>query len=595
MRLARQYMDRLRAEAAEHARRLRRSALIVQRTWRGWLGRKTYREMLAAREALRIKRDQAARKLQQNWRGSAARRLVARNRKRLADQAALEQRSVLKLQRNFRMHRCKRVVVRAARQRREFEKAAVRLQAAWRAKEARAFLSLTRLILEQEAEEAAALTLCCWARTLKAHWVVAAKKNERKELLMAQAESALTMQRVYRGYLARKRCRDMKKKAEELERKMVELENWATVRLQALWRGYSGRLLAFKAMREHKGKWKEMWDPEKRRPFYYNQISGEIRWRTPQALLDLKRRPVCHNCEFYEAVVECQNCIEFYCNSCWETVHYSGKRKRHKFRCLYDYYEKRVDYGDNEFPSRWPSEVEQDEMVGWQLRIGESKLGAQHDRLPNEVRGDWEAYKDTPDFPPIEGVNKPASRNSPGTKGKNKSSSSSSSAPQVLRTFYYNRATEEGSYEEPPEWRLALSKYTLENSGGAHAQQHSHATGHHTHGSSTAYDAHASGTSGAQGDWWTLYDPTTGQEYYQNSATGENTYEKPPGLLQLGHASPSISTQGGYSGKASGSGSMAAQWEKLFDDEYQVDYWYDAVTGQASYEPPHEPLGPESY
>lgn len=40
-------------------------------------------------------------------------------------------------------------------------------------------------------------------------------------------------------------------------------------------------------------------------------------------------------------------------------VHGGGKRLRHEFRALYDFYGKRVDYGEGEFPSRWPSDVAQ--------------------------------------------------------------------------------------------------------------------------------------------------------------------------------------------------------------------------------------------
>ena len=385
MRLAWLLVERLRAEAAERARRLRRSALDVQRAWRGFCGRQRFKAVLAAKIALAKKRDEMARLLQRNWRGSSARRKVAATRRMLADRAALEQRCAVMVQTRFRSHRTARILARAARQRRQMVRAAVKLQSAWRAKCARAFLSMRRLIMQQEAEEAAALTLTCWGRCLHAAEVVAKKRRERDQSKLRVARAALTVQRCYRGHVARSRVRAMKKRETELLRKMIELENWSAVLISSLWRGYAGRCRAHQRMREHKGKWKEMWDPDKRRPFYYNQVSGEIRWRKPQALLDLMRRPICHNCEFYEAVVECQNCIEFYCNSCWETVHYSGKRKRHKFRCLYDYYEKRVDYGDNEFPSRWPSEVEQDEMVGWQLRISDSKLGPSHDRPANEV------------------------------------------------------------------------------------------------------------------------------------------------------------------------------------------------------------------
>jgi hypothetical protein len=270
---------------------------------------------------------------------------------------------------------------------------------------------------------------------------------------------------------------------------------------------------------------------------------------------------------------------------------------------LYDYYEKRVDYGDTEFPSRWPSEVEQDEMAGWQLRVGASQLGPQRDRLPSEVRGSWEAYVDTPDLPPLEGVNRPAASNSPGR-------SKGGSSP-ALRTFYYNRDTAEGMYEEPPEWRLALS----EHGGGAQAQ----AAGRRTPLLTAAYPSGSgSGSSGgggphaphasadtATGQWSTLYDPGSGQENYQNDLTGESTYEPPPGPLQLGDYASSAAAGytttrggGGYGGThdpGGGSSSAPQRWEKHFDEEYQVDYWYDAATGEASYEPPDAELGPESY
>ena len=43
---------------------------------------------------------------------------------------------------------------------------------------------------------------------------------------------------------------------------------------------------------------------------------------------------------------------EFFCNSCYKQVHVGGKRAAHEFRVLYDYYQKRIDYGEGEFPSR---------------------------------------------------------------------------------------------------------------------------------------------------------------------------------------------------------------------------------------------------
>ena len=57
-----------------------------------------------------------------------------------------------------------------------------------------------------------------------------------------------------------------------------------------------------------------------------------------------------------------------------KSVHFGGKRKKHKFRALYDFYGKRVDYGDGEWPSVWPSEIEQDELIGWQRKAREVQV-----------------------------------------------------------------------------------------------------------------------------------------------------------------------------------------------------------------------------
>ena len=44
---------------------------------------------------------------------------------------------------------------------------------------------------------------------------------------------------------------------------------------------------------------------------------------------------------------------------CTLKVHGGGKRLHHEFRALYDFYGKRVDYGEGEFPSYWPTDMAQ--------------------------------------------------------------------------------------------------------------------------------------------------------------------------------------------------------------------------------------------
>ena len=107
-----------------------------------------------------------------------------------------------------------------------------------------------------------------------------------------------------------------------------------------------------------------MWSEEDGAHFYYNQMTGESRWIKPQELLDLDPRPICSNCSFYDAQIECSNCSEYFCRTCYDAVHSGGKRRSHKFRCLYDYYEKRIEYDENEYPSLWPKEINRDNY-GW--------------------------------------------------------------------------------------------------------------------------------------------------------------------------------------------------------------------------------------
>ncbi|ETL49369.1 hypothetical protein L916_01124, partial [Phytophthora nicotianae] len=97
-----------------------------------------------------------------------------------------------------------------------------------------------------------------------------------------------------------------------------------------------------------------------------NQVNGEIRWRLPRDLLSLTVRPICAQCETPEtASFECATCSEFFCDHCDVVVHGGGKRRQHNKRKLFDYYGRRRDYGDGEFPSIWPSEMLQDASRGY--------------------------------------------------------------------------------------------------------------------------------------------------------------------------------------------------------------------------------------
>ena len=125
-----------------------------------------------------------------------------------------------------------------------------------------------------------------------------------------------------------------------------------------------GRKRALERRKEIANYWKTIWDSTEQRNYYYNMNTQEVRVRKPQALLNLMKPPLCENCEYYHATVECKKCGEYFCDECWSSIHFGGKRRKHKFRALYDFYGKRIDYGDGEYPSKWPTEIEQDEFFG---------------------------------------------------------------------------------------------------------------------------------------------------------------------------------------------------------------------------------------
>ena len=204
----------------------------------------------------------------------------------------------------------------------------------------------------------------------------------------------------------------------------------AAERIEACWRGHCGRVRAVAVRDEKRSRWKEMFDEDTQRPFYYNQISGEIRWRRPQDLLELMKRPFCGNCEFFEASLECCACKEFFCADCHAQVHYGGKRAQHPFRALYDAYGRRVDYGDGDFDleSMWPSEILQDDVAGILLRISPH-------REPAETVGVWQRYDDA----------------------------------DTGASYYYNPVSGEGTYDEPAavaeHYAVSALQYAKEQSG----------------------------------------------------------------------------------------------------------------------------------
>jgi hypothetical protein len=298
---------------------------------------------------------------------------------------------------------------------------------------------ICRLSLAQEGAEefeiqrdgAATVMQSTWRRKA-AYLKVKVKRQERETRLARIGKAAVVVQCSARSKKARRVMAEKRKAYYELLKARVDMELWGVCKIQALFRGMRGRVRCAQLLREKKGKWKELFDEEKQRRFFYNKLTGEIRWRMPQDLLDLIPHPKCDNCAFYEGLLECGVCNEIYCAQCYEQVHFGGRRKDHEFRALYDFYGKRLDYGDGIFPSKWPSEVIQDEVQGWMLRVAPI-------RAPVAVyESTWEQYREIePD----------------GSEG---------------RDFFFNRETFEAAYDQPE----AVSAYLANQQAWAEHEAH---------------------------------------------------------------------------------------------------------------------------
>ena len=324
--------------------------------------------------------------------------------------------STSKIQKAFRVHRTNKIVRKRVAHKAYTLRCCIKIQALMRGALSR--LNTAEMILEMHETRinTAAVKIQSGWRVKQARLHIKHMKAEIIRIAKMRHEAAVTMQKYARAKYARRVMAALRETYMESLLAVVQLEIDSATRIQAAFRGMKGRLHFDDELRKRKGKWKELYDEKKRKRFFYNKLTGEIRWRMPQDLLDMIPRPQCDNCVRCAADFECAVCNEMYCGSCFDTVHRGGRRKDHEFRSLYDYYGRRLDYGDGEFPCKWPTEVLQDEIQGWMLRVAPI-------REPVGEYGDWEEYNE----------------------GEVKGGVDSG------KTFFFNRTTFETSYDMPPE------------------------------------------------------------------------------------------------------------------------------------------------
>ena len=393
----------------EWEERAGKSAIFIQRRWRGLLGRKQYKLILAYKAIIERKKNRAATRVQTMLRGRMSRKRADEKREAAFQLKLARLQSAVTIQSLYRMRagyksRMQNIAMIAMRHR-----AATMLQTLYRGRQSRAAMRRWKEALEAQHRERAAVALQAGLRMCAAMLQLKRLREAKRKRELAMVKAVHMLQRVIRGIRGRQIAKSKQMDLLLDLAKQEALDKWAVTKVQSVCRGRIGRKLVQAQRIAVAHYWRTIFDSTESRNIYFNINTREVRMRKPQALLDLMPRIKCDNCNFYEATMECEHCTESFCDECWSSVHYGGKRKLHKFRALFDFYDKRIDYGDGEWPSKWPSEVVQDEFYGWYVR-------EPNGRDPIEVGG-WPWVKFLEDDAETE--------------------------------YYYNQKTEEKVYERP--------------------------------------------------------------------------------------------------------------------------------------------------
>ena len=604
-----------------------RGATLIQACWRGRMGRSEFMLARANKVAREKEQKDAATYIQSIFRGYEARRELKRRKRRAKKLAVARQACSIEVQRVVRGRAGRNRAREARTQAHDELKASVMIQAKYRGRKGQVQAHTRKNALREALEYAAVIRIQAGWRARTGRFICYKLQAERDESAEELVFACRLVQRAFRGYLGREAYRKQQGAAREAVATGHRIEAWGATRIQAAWRGCMGRVQYTSVVDEKKKRWKEMADGDGL-PFFYNIMSGEMRRRRPQDLLDLLPRPTCGNCAMtVKATKECSGCKEYYCDGCFAKVHGGGKRKTHKFRTICDFYNRRIDYGEGEFPSKWPSEIEQDEMAGWKLRVAPVREPKDEGRCADGVV--WERYTD-------DKTGREFFRNTEKHAQTTYDRPAGFRTPRAVvavvepdwvrhedehagRAYFYNAKTLETTFVRPPEFSTPRGGGTAAKAGGK------------SRGGSMSSVAVAGrgggGGSGGGGTWTEHADPATGtpyffniatqestyerpaelgggqgyvptprqgqvalaagvhgwgkfendgREYFFNSATGESAWQRPPGFMTP-RAGQDVATSAGVNG-----------WEQHWDEDGRQYYYYNSATGESSFERPRE-------
>ena len=524
---------------------------------------KRKKELLLNRKAIII---------QQNYRGYIARCITFKYKNIFNNLIEKRLNAVIKIQNKFRYIRMNKIINNKIKKKEYILYSIILIQSLLRGSLTRIHITEIKMELLEIKRNKAAIKIQTHIRMLFSYLELQKRLNNKKLNNFKQYNAAIKINNQIRIKLAYIHYKEKLKQYRLNIKNIAQNEINSIIKIQSLYRGIQGRNLFLLKLKERKGKWKELFDEKIHKRFFYNKLTGEIRWRMPQDLLDLIPKPICDNCNKIHAILECSICNELYCQDCFQSVHSGGRRREHPFRALYDYYHKRLDYGDGEYPCKWPTEVIQDEIQGWMLNIAPTR---QPIKIYNNSK--WEIYEEGL----LEKSNKIGSLKPLGNGGK---------------LFYFNRNTFEATYEIPievineqkQEEELQLLQQQQEAEAAIVSQQQQVSLIAETNGYYNEYGEWIN-TSDAYGygdyDYNSNYSNNNSSTYYNNNSADNSVYNynytanhqdgSTYSSEYNGYEYASTGNEYGSNYEYASSGYETPQKQLNYDENYDSNSYYD--------------------
>ena len=343
----------------------KKSIIKIQTAIRSFLARQTLHilelNFLSLQESMR----KACIRIQSKWRSELAWRESCKIRLEIFNIKRARNRAAKTITRLFRRILFCRLIQSRVEMKRMSIRATILLQQWFRnILELREVKRLEQVQRHEELQRASAL-IQCYVRKWQAQFVFREKKRAKEMMEKQRIDAARSISGLCRIILAKKQMKELQEKRRSHLEWVYQLRTKSATEISSWWRGCQGRKRVLELQKAQQNHWKEMWSEADQTYFYYNKVrfrftfqttlycstqtiyflskkTKESTWTKPKELLNLDPRPLCSNCEIYDAQLHCNNCCEYFCLFCFKAVHYNGKRKAHDAYTLYDYWNNRI-------------------------------------------------------------------------------------------------------------------------------------------------------------------------------------------------------------------------------------------------------------